>query len=141
MKTIRGVMGLVALMGLVTGGCASTETVDVHNRDYPYQQNGRLQWNSSNLKSLLEVEKADADRLDSGLLRVRLVIRNKHREDIFVDVRTVFTDEKGFEKERTNWEPVCCTARTQTTYEVVSLSSQVSDYQVIIRDPKASPEG
>jgi uncharacterized protein YcfL len=138
---MRGIYWLTGLALLWAVGCsASTHPVNVHDHQDPYHGKTRLQWNSSNLKSVLQVEMADADRITGGLLRVRLVLRNKTKEDIFVDVRAVFTDEKGFEKEKTNWEAVCCTARTQTTYQVVSLGSQVNDFQIIIRDPKTSPE-
>ena len=118
------------------GGCASTHTAQVEGRVNPHQHKGRIQWNSSKLKHTLRIEAADVDRTETGLLRVRLAIRNKTRKDIFVDIRTLFTDEEGFEKEKTNWEAFCCTARTPTQYETVSLSAEVHDYQVIIRDPK-----
>ncbi len=122
---------------LLATGCASTHPADVKDVDKPYQQKGRVQWNSSNLKGLLEIEKLDVDRTEEGgLLRVRMTIRNKHKEDIVVDIRTMFTDEKGFEKEATNWEPIICPARTQKDYSAVSLGANVADYQVIIREPK-----
>lgn len=138
---MRGIYWLIGVVLLWAAGCSSsTHRANVHDHQNPYQSETRLQWNSSNLRSVLQVETADADRITGGLLRVRLVLRNKTKEDLFVDVRAVFTDEQGFEKEKTNWEPVCCTARTQTTYQVVSLGSQVNDFQIIIRDPKTSPE-
>lgn len=122
---------------LMAAGCASTHPADVKDVDAPYQQKGRIQWNSSNLKHLLEIEKVDTGRTEpGGLLRVRVVIRNKAKEDIVVDIRTLFTDESGFEKESTNWEPIICTARTQTDYTAVSLGPTVTDYQVIVREPK-----
>lgn len=117
-------------------GCASTHHADVGGEDAPFQAKGRIQWNSSKPKHSLKIDKALADRTDTGLLRVRLILRNKTKKDVFVDIRTLFTDEAGFEKERTNWEPICCTARTQTQYETVSLGPDVHDYQVIIREPK-----
>ena len=120
------------------GACVSSTVgpVMVEGPDRPYQERGHIQWNSAKLKRLLEVDAARADRTETGLLRVRLVFRNKKKRDIVVDVRTLFTDEDGFEKEKTNWEPLICTARTQTQYETVSLGSAAYDYQVIIRDPK-----
>jgi len=121
---------------LVLTACASTHEAEVQRVDGPYGQKGRVQWNDSNLKNLLTIEEAVADRTDGGLLRVRMIVRNRRAEDLWVDVRTTFLDEGGFPKEQTNWEPVCCTARTQTTYQTVSLGSQVADYQVIIRNPR-----
>jgi len=126
-----------AVLVSVLLGCAATHPAEVHRSGTSYQDKSRIQWNSSNLKSVLRIDNAETDREINGLLRIRLVLRNKMKEDIFVDVRTVFTDEKGFEKEKTNWEPICCTARTQSTYEVVSLSPNVADFQIIIRDPKS----
>ena len=129
-------MKLIAIVLLPAAGCASTHPAEVDGRSDPYQVKGRIQWNSSKLKHSLSIDKAAADRLDTGLLRIRMVFRNKTREDIFVDIKTTFTDEQGFEKEKTNWEPFCCSARTQSTYETVSLGPDVHDYQVIIREPK-----
>lgn len=126
------------ILGLVVcwGGCASTHQADVEGRENPYQEKGRIQWNSSKIKHSLRIDSAVADRTETGLLRVRLILRNKTKEDVVVDIRTLFTDEQGFEKERTNWEPIICTARTQTQYETVSLGSQARDYQVIIREAR-----
>lgn len=120
----------------MAAGCATTEPARVEGRVNPYQEKGRIQWNSRNLKHVLSIDAADTDRLDSGLLRVRLAIRNKTRKDIWVDIRTLYTDEQGFEKERTNWEAVMVPARTHETYEALSLGADVHDYQVIIRDAK-----
>jgi uncharacterized protein YcfL len=127
---------LIVLVVTPILGCASTHTADIEGRADPYRQKGRIQWNSSKLKHSLEIEKAAVERTETGLMQVRLVIRNKLKKDVFVDIRTLFTDEEGFEQEKTNWEPICCTARTQTTYQTVSLNPGVQDYQVIIREPK-----
>ena len=132
----RPLIMLIMFVSLALSGCATTHPADVDGLESPYQAKGRIQWNSSKIKHSLEIDKASVDRTGNGLLRVRLVLRNKTRKDIVVDIRTVFTDEQGFEKERTNWEPIVCNARTQTPYETVSLGSEVFDYQVIIREPK-----
>jgi hypothetical protein len=127
---------VVLASGFWLAGCASTHQAEVEDRAAPYQAKSRVQWNSTNLKPLLEIDKADAERTADGRLRVRLAIRNQTRKDIWVDIRTLFTEAKGFECEKTNWEPICLTARVDTMYEVFSLGTQVSDYQVIIRDPR-----
>lgn len=132
----RIIATLIAVTLLPLAGCAATHPADSKGRDTPFQDKSRIQWNSSKLKFSLDIDKVVADRTEAGLLRVRLVLRNKRKKDVFVDVRTLFTDGEGFEKERTNWEPICCTARTQTQYETVSLGSGVHDYQVIVREPK-----
>lgn len=138
---MRVVHRWIMLLCLAAGcGCASTHEADVRQGDDPYLEKGRVQWNSSNLEHLLVIEKLAADRTASGLLRVRMILRNKAKEDIWVDVRTTFLDDTRFPKEQTNWEPTCCTARTQTTYEAVSLGSQVADYQIIIRDPRKASD-
>ncbi|HOB73543.1 MAG TPA: DUF1425 domain-containing protein [Phycisphaerae bacterium] len=133
---MRSGLSFLAVLPLLLSGCASTHQAKDKGIDDPYHQKGRIQWNSSNIRAVLQVDKVVSERTETGLLRVRMIIRNKTRDDIWVDIRTLFTDEQGFEKEKTNWEPICCTARTQTTYEAVSLGAQVCDYQVIIRDPK-----
>jgi hypothetical protein len=132
--TVRIWAALVGSLWIL--GCAGTHRAEVEDRPAPYQAKSRVQWYSSNLKPLLEIDKADAERTTDGRLRIRLAIRNQTRKDIWVDIRTLFTDAKGFECEKTNWEPICLTARVDTTYEVFSLGTQVSDYQVVIRDPR-----
>ena len=127
---------LVCCLGLA-GGCASTHTATVKNRDKPYLEKGRIQWNSSRIKAVLRIDTGSVEHTDAGLLRLRLTLRNKTKKDVVVDIRTTFLDEDGFEVEKTNWEPIVCTARTQTQYETVSLSPKVHEYQVIIRDPKS----
>lgn len=129
---------LSVLIGMIAlpMGCASTHPAEIEQRPNPYQVKGRIQWNSSGIKHVLAVENAERSRTETGLLRVRLVLRNKTKKDVWVDIQTTFTDEGGFEKEKTNWEPIVCTARTQTTYEVVSLGTQVHDFQILIREPK-----
>ncbi|MBP9026471.1 MAG: hypothetical protein KBH81_10060 [Phycisphaerae bacterium] len=122
--------------GLCLAGCASTHPAEINDCPAPYQAKSRVQWYSSNLKSLLEIDKADVQRTPDGRLHLRLAIRNQTRKDIWVDIRTVFTDDRGFEREKTNWEPICLTARVDTTYEVFSLGTQVCDYQIVIRDPR-----
>lgn len=133
----RFCMAALTFALLLTTGCAaSTHRARVEGRDEPFQEKGRFQWNSTNLKSVLRIDNAAADRTETGLLRVRVILRNKTRKDVVVDIRTLFTDEQGFEKEQTNWEQFVCTARSQTQYEVVSLGPHVTDYQIIIRDPR-----
>ena len=118
-------------------GCASTTTpAEVMDKESPHLERGRIQWSSSRLRNKLLIETAAADRTDTGLMRLRLIIRNKSRKDVVVDIRVVFLGEDGFEVEKTNWEPVICTARTQTSYEMVSLGANVDDYQIMIRDPR-----
>ena len=137
---MKRLLGPAMLVVTFSAGCASTHEAEVNYSDNPYLGKGRIQWNSTSLKSHLDIEKALADRTDSGLLRVRMIVRNRTKHDVWVDVRTTFLDEKGFPREQTNWEPICCTARTQTTYQAVSLGSQATDYQVIIRDPRKQAE-
>ena len=126
----------VLAVGSLSAGCAETHPAKVDDREAPDQRQTRNQWNSTKLKPLLLIDKAAAERTETGLMRIRLAIRHRTRENIWVDIRTVFTDQSGFELESTNWEPFCCTARTVETYEAVSLGAQAHDYQVIIRDPK-----
>lgn len=135
MKVALGILAAVVGMAWL-GGCADTRRVRVRNQERPYQKNSRVQWGSSALESLCDIDKADVQRTRDGRLRIRLAIRNRTSHDLWVDVRTLFTDADGFECEKTNWEPVCLTAKTHTMYEVVSLNSRVADYQIIIRDPR-----
>jgi uncharacterized protein YcfL len=127
---------MVLSLCLLTGCEATTTPAEVMNKEDSHLDRGRIQWSSSSIRSKLLIENATADRTETGLLRLRLVIRNKSRKDVVVDIRVVFLGEDGFEVEKTNWEPVICTARTQTSYEMVSLGANIDDYQIMIRDPR-----
>lgn len=136
MRTATFLLGAVGFL-LAVGCEATTDPAKIKGVGDPYRQKSRIQWNTSDLKHLLDVEKVEVDRIPEGqLLRVRMILRNKTDKDVVVDIRTLFTDQAGFEKESTNWEPIVCPARTQKDYMAVSLSANVQDYQVIIRDPK-----
>ena len=127
---------MVLSLCLLTGCEATTTPAEVMNKEDSHLDQGRIQWSSSSIRTKLLIENATADRTETGLLRLRLVIRNKSRKDVVVDIRVVFLGEDGFEVEKTNWEPVICTARTQTSYEMVSLGANIDDYQIMIRDPR-----
>jgi len=140
MKTMKSA-AFALLVSLLASGCWTMHAVDNKDLKSPYTdvkgKESRFQTAQVNLRRQIKLAKLSADRIDGDLLRVRAAIRNKRKKAIWVDIRTVFIDKEGFEKEATNWEAFCLIERTVTTYEAVSIGSQVYDYVVQLRDPKS----
>ena len=133
--------GILIAVCVVFAGCKTMHAVENEGEEAPYplvkDEVARFQVAQVALRSQIELAKIKADRLEgSGLLRVRAAIRNKRSKGLWIDMRTVFMDESGFEKESTNWEAFFLEGRTVTTYEAVSLGVQVHDYVIQARDPK-----
>lgn len=120
---------------LVACGC-TTERAELHSETNPYLSQGRIQFESSTTKNIVRVVQVDTERLQSGLLKVFVTLRNTKKENLWADIRTTFLDSKGHVLEQTNWEPVLLSARTVSEYTCTSLGKQAADYQIIIRKPK-----
>ena len=102
----------------------------------PYVTQGRIQFESSTTKDIVNVVGIESERIGSGLLKIYVTFRNLTKENLWADVRTTFLDDKGHVLEQTNWEPVLMNARTVTEYTCTSLGANASDYQIIVRKPK-----
>ena len=128
------VSACVAFAG-VLGGCTMKPAHMVQEQD-PYLSQGRIQFESSRIKYVLQVARVDTARVGSGLLKVTVTFRNTTKENVWIEVRTTFLDADKHVSEQTNWEPVLLDARTVTEYGCTSLNSRAADYQIIIRRPK-----
>jgi uncharacterized protein YcfL len=104
---------------------------------------GRVLIESFTLKTLIKVVRQESDRVEGGLLRVRTVIDNKKKENIWVDIQVIWKDDKGFKVYETNWAPLMLPARYATTHEIVSMRADVADYEFRIRggDKTVEPFG
>jgi len=120
---------------LAACGC-TTERAELHPEANPYLSQGRIQFESSTTKNVVRVVRVDTERLQTGLLKVFVTLRNTKKENLWADIRTTFLDSKGHVLEQTNWEPVLLSARTVSEYTCTSLGKQAADYQIIIRKPK-----
>jgi len=116
-------------------GC-TTEPAHVVLEESPYISQGRLQFEDSKVKYVLQVARIDTQRVGSGLLKVIATFRNTTKENVWIDARTTFLDAQGHMLEQTNWEPIMLDARTVTEYTCTSMSTKAADYQVIVREPK-----
>ena len=123
------------LLATVLCGC-TTEPAHVVREDSPYLSQGRLQFENSKVKYVLQVARIDTQRVGSGLLKVTVTFRNTTKQNVWIDARTTFLDAQGHMLEQTNWEPVLLDARTVTEYTCTSMSTKAADYQVIVREPK-----
>jgi hypothetical protein len=133
---MKGVIaGSICLALAALAGC-TTEPAHMVDEGNPYLSQGRIQFESSNIKYMLQIARVDSRRVGSGLLKIYVDFRNTTRDDVVVDVRTTFLDERGHVLEQTNWEPIVLNKRTVTEYTCTSLGNQAADYQIIIRDPR-----
>ncbi|MEW6249238.1 MAG: hypothetical protein AB1716_01200 [Planctomycetota bacterium] len=116
---------------LVLAGCRANP--------YHADVSGRVLYESRGLAHLITVQTSEADRIEGGLLRVRANLKNDTRDDLWVDVQTVWK-QNGFEKYRTSWAPLMLPARFEQTYEVASLNADVDDYELRFRKPTRTEE-
>jgi len=132
-RTATVLLGL-ALIGALTG--CTTEAAKLNPEDNPHLSQGRIQFESSTTKGIIDVVRVDSERVGSGLLKVYVDLRNKTKNNLWAEVRTTFLDARAHVLEQTNWEPVQLTRRTVSEYTCTSMSNKAADYQIIIRKPK-----
>jgi uncharacterized protein YcfL len=94
---------------------------------------GRVLLESSITKHNVKVARQESDRIEGGLLRVRTLLDNKEKENVWVDIQVVWKDATGFKVYETNWAPLMLPARYVTTHEIVSMRADVADYEYRIR--------
>lgn len=126
----------LTIVFLVTACGCTTEQASLHPETNPYLTQGRIQFESSTTKNIVQVVRVDTSRLPTGLLKIFITLRNTKKENLWADFRTTFLDGQGHVLEQTNWEPILLNARTVSEYTCTSLSNRAADYQVIIRKPQ-----
>jgi len=94
---------------------------------------GRVLLESSMTRHNVKVARQESDRIEGGLLRVRTLLDNKEKENVWVDIQVVWKDATGFKVYETNWAPLMLPARYVTTHEIVSMRADVADYEYRIR--------
>jgi len=94
---------------------------------------GRVLLESSMTTHNIKIARQESDRIEGGLLRIRTLIDNKEKENVWVDIQVVWKDAQGFKVYETNWAPVMLPARYVTTHEIVSMRADVADYEYRVR--------
>ena len=126
----------LCLVALLLAGCKSTmKPADTHLEDNPYLQQGRIQFENSSMGELVHIARVDTERVNGGLLKVIVTVRNLKKDNFWSEFRTTFLDERGHVLEQTNWEPIELNARTVTEYTCTSINSRAADYQIVVRNP------
>jgi len=120
------------LVGLLAAGLA-VAIVGCNAHPHKADEQGRILLENTAVKTHVEVLRQVADRIDGDLLRVRTLLHNKKKEDVFIDIQVVWKDADGFEVYKTNWAPFFLAARQDTTHEIASMRADVSDYEFRIR--------
>lgn len=131
----------VLLVSCVFWSGCETEQAELSHEANPHLTQGRVQFESSTTKHLLRVVRVDSERLNGGLLKIHLTIRNTDKKNLWADIRTTFLDDRQHVLDSTNWEPILLQGRTVTEYTCTSLSNRAADYQIIIRKPKKTSTG
>lgn len=99
----------------------------------PLQEQEKIVLIDHKAKRYLRLVKHDATRLPNGSLMVQLEIENKKEKTFHADMQIIFRDEKGFEIEKTNWQPVLFHGRRVGLVEQNSITPSAVDYRILIR--------
>jgi uncharacterized protein YcfL len=99
----------------------------------PLQEKEKMVLIEHEARRYLRLVKHDAERLPNGQLKVKLEIENKKEATFHADVQFIFRDEKGFQIEETNWQPILFHGRRVTLVEQNSITPKAADYRVLIR--------
>ena len=125
MSCLRIVLALVVAPAVALAGCnAEPKRVD---------DSGRVLLESSVTTHNVKIARQESDRVEGGLLRIRTLLDNKEKQNVWVDIQVVWKDAKGFKVYETNWAPLMLPARYVTTHEIVSMRADVADYEYRVR--------
>jgi uncharacterized protein YcfL len=121
-----------AVVGFLAAGLA-VALVGCNAHPHKADEQGRVLLENTAVKTHVEVLKQVSDRIEGDLLRVRTLLHNKSKENVFIDIQVVWKDADGFEVYKTNWAPFFLAARQDTTHEIASMRAGVVDYEYRIR--------
>lgn len=129
---------LVLLLGVVSVcmpvGCEPKLAVKPLMRDQSLKTPGEVVF-LDGLNSKSQIVRQISDRIEGDLLRIRTQLRNTTGNDLWVDVQVVWKADDGFELYKTNWAPLHLPVGTTAQHEIVSMRSDVADYEYRIRKP------
>ncbi|MBM4020523.1 MAG: hypothetical protein FJ288_19765 [Planctomycetes bacterium] len=94
---------------------------------------GRVLLESSMTRHNVKVLRQESDRIEGGLLRVRTLLDNKEKQNVWVDIQVVWKDARGFKLYETSWAPLMLPARYVSTHEIASMRPDVADYEYRVR--------
>lgn len=88
------------------------------------------------LRKKIASDKAITSHTDDGRMKVAIVLRNRSKKPLNVQVRTVFRDEEGLSTgDETNWEDIWLEPRQSQTYRAESKITFAESYTVEVRKP------
>lgn len=104
-------------------------TVRVIDSSLARYKNGRYE-----VQSILDVERVNVSRSETGFPRISVELRNKTGVEIPLDVRTSWYDASGRPVDAaTSWTRVFAKPMSMALYEQVSTSPAASQYYVEVR--------
>ena len=126
MRLATAIPAVVLTAGLaVLAGCeAKPKQVD---------QAGRVLLEGFTVSQYVSVLRQESDRVEGDLLRVRTELKNRKKENLWVDIQVVWKDAQGFALYETSWAPFMIPARYTKTHEIVSINPQAADYEYRVR--------
>ena len=137
-RTTMGVLALVQVAGLV--GCGGPvpgrrtpgDVGCVINRHRILFVDRALA--EGGLRGLIGIDDAVPGQTADGRLKVDVGIHNLCRDEIALDVKTVFSrGENGAPLDETNWERIVIGRHETHWYDAAAFGREASDYQVWIR--------
>ena len=103
------------------------------------QKQSKVIAKDSVLHRRVRVTNLKAERINGDLLQVKLGLENVRKStDMWCDIQVVFYDKDGFEKEKTNWQPLFMSANEITFFTTTSLSKDVADFSVLLRNARTN---
>jgi len=73
---------------------------------------------------------------EQGRMTVQVELENEKNKDIWTDIQVIFRDDKGFELERSSWEPFMAHRKTVSMFEKMAMKPGAKDYRILIRNTK-----
>lgn len=128
---------IAALIATFAGGCDKPRPV-ASKVGLPVQKQSKVVAKGFVLQDRLRVTRLAANRIEGSLLEVKVGLENIKKDNLWCDIQVVFYDKDGFEKEKTNWQPLLLQSQQVTFYQTRSLSSQAHDFSILLRNPRKS---
>jgi len=124
------------LCGFVLTGCRGYAMKE--SAEAPLQHQQKIIAKDWILKNWIRVASHQPERVNGDLLKVKVGLENRKNTDLWCDIQVVFYDQGGFQAERTDWQPLLLSRRQVTFFDTTSLSPNVHDYSILLRNPRKS---
>ncbi len=126
---MRKLLLCTMLLPLVLMGC----TDPIAAKQDPIQEYPQVHLTSYWLQTHLRVQQPIVSRVGAGQLAVQVSIRNLTDDDLSLDYKYYFMDEKGKQIQESGWTFVKVPRKGINAIDFTSLNFQAADFRVEIR--------